>query len=62
MTIGERTGTFVLRHVGSFADGAAKADVEVVDGTGTEDLTGVTGSGTFVADPAGAITLDLAFG
>ena len=55
--IGDRTGTLVLQHVGEFRDGAAKATLTVVGGT--DELGGVTGSGDFLADPAGSVSLSL---
>ena len=56
-----RSGTFVLQHVGAFEDGVAKADVRVVAGTGTGQLEGLAGDGTFVAErgSTGTITLEL---
>ena len=54
-TIAGRHGSLVLQHVGTFENGAAKADLTVV--TGTDELKGATGSGSFVADPAGRVTL-----
>jgi hypothetical protein len=56
-TVGGRPGTLVLQHVGTFRDGAATATLTVV--TGTDDLAGATGTGDFVADPGGRITLTL---
>ena len=56
-TFGGRHGSLVLHHVGRFADGAATATLTVV--SGTNELKGVTGEGSFRADPAGSITLDL---
>jgi Protein of unknown function (DUF3224) len=56
-TIGGRSGTLVLRHVGAFEDGAAKATLTIV--SGTDQLQGATGGGTLVADPAGRISLDV---
>ncbi len=58
-TIGDRNGTIVLRHVGTFADGAARADLVVVAGSGSGDFAGVSGNGDLVADPAGRISLEL---
>jgi len=55
--IGGRQGTLVLQHVGTFADGTARATLTVVSGTG--DLDGATGTGELVADPGGRITLNL---
>ena len=48
-TIGDKTGTLVLRHVGGFANGAATADIEVLADFGSGDFAGVTGSGTMIA-------------
>jgi hypothetical protein len=56
-TIGGRHGTLVLQNVGAFEDGAATATLTVV--TGTDELQGATGTGDFVADPSGRITLRL---
>jgi hypothetical protein len=58
-TIAGRQGTVVLRHVGGFEDGAAKAELTVVAGAGSGDLAGATGSGSFLADPNGSVALDL---
>jgi len=57
-SFGGKSGSLVLQHVGTYADGAATADLTVLSGTG--DLAGATGRGDFRADPAGSITLDLA--
>jgi len=56
-TVDGRSGTLVLRHVGRFGDGVAKADLLVV--SGTDQLDGVTGTGSMVADPAGKVELTL---
>jgi Protein of unknown function (DUF3224) len=58
-SIGDKDGTLVLQHVGTFADGAAKADLSVVEGAGTGDLAAATGTGDLVADPSGKLTLRL---
>ena len=54
---GEKRGGLVLRHIGTFTDGAAKSDLTVVGGSG--DFEGAAGTGSMVADPAGRVTLDL---
>src|SRR5688572_1651916 len=41
--IGDRLGTFVLQHTGTFADGEARANVAVVSGSGTGELRGLRG-------------------
>jgi hypothetical protein len=56
-SIGGRRGSLVLQHVGTFADGAAKATLTVV--SGTDELKGASGSGNLMADPSGRITLNL---
>src|SRR6478672_5335577 len=56
-----RSGTFVLQHVGRFEDGAAKGHLTVAAGSGTGDLTGLSGGGTFVADPSGSMDLSVTF-
>ena len=54
-TIGGRHGSLVLKHVGTFEDGVAKATLTVV--SGTDELNGATGSGEMVADPGGRVVL-----
>ena len=56
-TVGDKSGSLVLQHVGRYADGAATATLTVLSGTG--DLAQTAGAGDFRADPAGSITLDL---
>lgn len=59
-TFGERAGSLVVQHVGTFADGAATAELTVVAGSGSDAVEGASGAGSFRADPAGQVTLDLA--
>jgi hypothetical protein len=62
-SIGGRTGTVVLRHVGAFDGQVAKADLLVVPGSGTGELRGVRGEGSFEAglgpDGVRSISLDV---
>ncbi len=60
-TIAGRRGSVVLQHVGSFKDGAARAALTVVRGSGTDELASTTGIGDFLADPKGSVNLDLTF-
>ncbi|WP_306361368.1 DUF3224 domain-containing protein [Nocardia sp. CC227C] len=47
-TLAGRTGSFVLRMTGTFdASGDSRADWSVVSGSGTGDLTGLTGTGGY---------------
>ncbi len=47
--LSDRDGTFVLRHDGTFADGSVRAALNVVAGSGTGALAGLTGEGEYVA-------------
>ena len=58
-SFGGRSGSVVLQHVGRFADGAATAELTVASGSGAEAIEGASGGGSFRADPAGTVTLDL---
>ena len=49
-----RAGAFVLRHTGSIVDGAPSLEIEVVPGSGTEGLAGITGAGTIDHTDEGA--------
>jgi uncharacterized protein DUF3224 len=49
-TIGERHGTFVLAATGDHRGGVARTAVTVVAGSGTGDLEGISGSGSYAAD------------
>ena len=40
------SGAFVLRHIGSIVDGVAVLTLDVVEGSGTRDLVGLTGNGS----------------
>jgi len=59
-TLGGKEGTFVLRSVGTYDGSKADGDLTVIDGSGTGDLAGIRGTGTFTA-PMGdtaSLTLD----
>ena len=51
-SLGGRKGSFVLRHTGSYDGGEATAELEVVPGSGTEGLVGLSGTGRFSAGHA----------
>ncbi len=46
-SIAERSGSFVLQHVGTFEGGTAKIISIVIPGAGTGDLSGLRGSASF---------------
>lgn len=48
-TLHGRGGSFVLRHTGVFAEGTARTRWEVVPGSGTGELAGLTGNGGYTA-------------
>ncbi|MCZ6916883.1 MAG: DUF3224 domain-containing protein [Gemmatimonadetes bacterium] len=45
--VGDRSGSFVFKHEGSFVDGVAKTTCTVVPGSGAGDLEGLRGQGRF---------------
>ncbi len=47
--VGDRSGSFVLQHSGTFEGGTAKATWSVVPGSGTGDLRGLRGEGGFAS-------------
>jgi hypothetical protein len=55
-----RQGSFVLQADGEFVDGEARCRWQVVPGSATGDLAGLTGAGTAVAThtPPGTFALD----
>lgn len=62
--VGDRSGSFVLQHSGTFAGGVAKETWFVVPGSGTGELVGLRGQGSFAAghEKEYAITLDYDLG
>lgn len=54
-----RTGSVVFQHIGLFDETGANADVTVVPDTGTDDLEGLSGSGTMHATTQGENSLTL---
>jgi hypothetical protein len=59
-----RSGSFVLRHQGGYADGTASGDFEVIDGSASGELTGLRGQGVAVARQDGSteFAFDYEFG
>jgi len=47
--VGDRSGSFVLQHSGTYEGGAATTTWSVVPGSGTGDLRGLRGEGGYVA-------------
>ncbi len=59
-----RAGTFVIQHRGRFADGVAKSEWSVVPGSGSDDLQGISGEGSYAAghDSRGTVSFAPVFG
>lgn len=58
-SVGDRRGSFALRHRGVFEDGVARMTLEVVDGAGTGELKDMSGGGEFESAHAAEYTVDL---
>jgi hypothetical protein len=56
--LGNRSGSFVLQHNGTFEAGAVKDALTVVPGSATGDLSGLRGSGNSGGDGEAVFTLD----
>ena len=57
--IGSRSGSFVMQTRGSFDGTEAKGDLDVVAGSGTEELSGITGTGAFTAPLGSTASVEL---
>ena len=51
-SLGGRSGSFVLQHSGTYDGKKATAEWEVLQGSGTDELEGLTGSGGFSSGQA----------
>jgi hypothetical protein len=62
--VGGRSGTFALLTEGSFEGGEARTSWTVIDGSGTGELAGLTGTGSAVSDspPGGSFRFDYGIG
>jgi Protein of unknown function (DUF3224) len=62
--LGGQQGSFVLRADGEFVNGEARSTWQVVEGSGTGALAGLTGSGSAVATatPPGSFSFDYDLG
>jgi hypothetical protein len=58
-TLGGKAGTFVLSTAGSFDGQTASGTWTVLVGSGTDELAGLTGTGTFTAPSGGEPTVSL---
>lgn len=60
-SLGGRSGTFVLQTSGTFDGKVAAGPWEVLAGSGTGELEGLSGSGTFKAPMGGAPEVTLSY-
>jgi hypothetical protein len=58
-SLGGKTGSFLLRSAGTFDGKVADAEVTVVEGSGTDQLAGLTGAGRFTAPMGDTATVTL---
>jgi hypothetical protein len=58
-SLGGKMGSFVLRSTGTFDGTVAEADVTVVEGSGTDQLAGLTGTGRFTSPMGDTATVTL---
>ena len=59
-SVGGRSGSFVLQHIGTFEDGMAKTTLFILPGYATGDLSSISGEGAFNVrhEPPYTMTLD----
>ncbi|HEX5900313.1 MAG TPA: DUF3224 domain-containing protein [Solirubrobacteraceae bacterium] len=57
--IGSRSGSFVMQTRGSFDGTEAKGRLDVVAGSGTEELSAITGTGAFAAPLGSTASVEL---
>ncbi|MDB5035476.1 MAG: uncharacterized protein JWQ98_2717 [Chlorobi bacterium] len=60
--MGGKSGSFILRHTGTYVDGVAKNESSIIPGSATGEFRGISGRGTMNADHEKALyTLDYDF-
>ena len=58
-SLGSRSGSFVMKTQGGFDGSKAKGRLDVIAGSGTEELSGITGTGEFVAPMGSTASVEL---
>jgi len=58
-SLGSRSGSFVMTTQGSFDGSEAKGSLDVVAGSGTEELSAITGTGAFAAPLGSTASVEL---
>jgi hypothetical protein len=59
--LGGRAGTFAMKDAGTFEDGVAASSFEIVEGSGTGELAGITGRASVDATKADTQTMTLEY-
>ena len=59
--VGARSGSFVLQYIGTFEGGVVKLTFSVVPGSGTRELSGLKGEGSFESGHAESYPLALIY-
>ena len=52
-TLQGKTGSFALNDSGTFTGGIANSQITIIEGSGTEELASISGSGKYSADQSG---------
>lgn len=53
-TANGKSGSFALTDSGSFEGGLARSEVEIITGSGTGELSSISGLGSYLADSSGS--------
>jgi hypothetical protein len=48
-----KAGSFAMQDKGTFEGGTAKSTLQIIYGSGTEELKGISGSGNYIANQSG---------
>ncbi len=60
-TVGGKSGSFILCETGTWKDGVASSRWEIVEGSGTGDLKGLRGSGSYAAEKDKSVHYQLTY-
>lgn len=60
-TISNKRGQFIMQHTGTFENGVASSTFSIVEGSGTEQLVGISGQGSFKSTEGGKADYQLSY-
>ena len=49
-----KSGSFALKDSGSFENGLARSEVEIITGSGTDEFNSISGLGSYLSDSSGS--------